>query len=84
MNAYKHGRGPQDADELLQAAERALFDATSRLQEALVRIDRQGLEASPEMLERMRQWSALLHRGLDRLDAPKSPPVLTQAIALEA
>ena len=84
MNPYKHERGPQDADELLQAAERALFDATARLQEALVVIDRQGLQTSPDMLERVRQWSDLIHRGLDRLDARKPMPVLPPRGMLEA
>lgn len=84
MNPNKHDRGPQDADELLQAAERALFDATARLQEALVQIDRQGLETSPDMLERVRQWSALIHRGLNRLSARKPLPVLTHPTVLEA
>ncbi len=84
MNPYKHDRGPQDADELLQAAERALFDATARLQEALVLIDREGLETSPDMLERVRHWSALIHRGLSRLELRKPIPVLTHPSVLEA
>ena len=84
MNPNKHDRGHQDADELLQAAERALFDATARLQEALVLIDRQGLETSPDMLQRVRQWSALIHRGLDRLHARKPLPTLTHPNVLEA
>ncbi len=84
MNPFKHDRGLQDADELLQAAERALFDATARLQEALIYIDRHGLETSPDTLERVRQWSMLIHRGLDRLDARKPRPVLTHPAALEA
>lgn len=84
MNPYKHDRGPQDADELLQAAERALFDATARLQEALVQIDRQGLETSPDMLERVRHWSALIHRGLKRLNERKPVRVLTHPSVLEA
>jgi len=74
MNPYnRDASGPQHADELLQAAERALFDATTRLQEALVLIDRQGLPASPDTLDRLRQWSALIHRGLTRLDASRAP-----------
>jgi hypothetical protein len=84
MNPFKHDRGLQDADELLQAAERALFDATARLQEAIIHIDRHGLETSPDMLERVRQWSALIHRGLDRLDARKPRPVPMHPVALEA
>ncbi len=83
MNTYNPNSGPQQADELLQAAERALFDATARLQEALVLIVRQGLHTSPDMLERVRQWSALIHRGLDRLDASK-PPHLPRPGVLEA
>ncbi len=84
MNPYNRDCDPQHADELLQAAERALFDATARLQEALVLIDRQGLQTSPDTLERVRQWSDLIHRGLDRLGANKSPPVLHRPGVLEA
>ena len=46
MDASNHS-GDQ-ADALLSAAERALFDATARLQEALSLIDRQGLETSED------------------------------------
>lgn len=68
------------ADELLHAAERALFDATSRLQEALVLIDRQGLDTPIETLERVRQWTSLIHRGIDRLDSARAvPPTLLEA-----
>ena len=84
MNPYNHDCGPQHADELLQAAERALFDATARLQEALVLIDRQGHQTSPDTLERVRQWSALIRRGLTRLDASKPVPVLPRQGVLEA
>lgn len=84
MNPYNPDCGPQHADELLQAAERALFDATARLQEALVLIDRQGHQTSPDTLERVRQWSALIHRGLNRLDASKPAPALPRAGVLEA
>ncbi len=64
------------ADELLQAAERALFDATSRLQEALVLIDQQGVKTSADTIERVRQWSALIHHGLNRLDASSAARVI--------
>ncbi len=71
------------ADALLHAAERALFDATARLQEALVLIDQQGLDTSEEMLVRVRQWSAMIRTGLDRLGtsravlpSPRAPGVL--------
>ena len=84
MNPYKHNRGPQDADELLQAAERALFEATARLQEALVQIDRQGLETSPDMMERVRHWSALIHRGLNRLNERRPARGLKHPNVLEA
>lgn len=84
MNPYNDDCGPQHADELLQAAERALFDATARLQEALVLIDRQGLQTSSDTLERVRQWSALIHRGLVRLDATKYPRSLPAPGVLEA
>lgn len=84
MNPYNQDCGPQHADELLQAAERALFDATARLQEALVLIDRQGHQTSPDTLERVRQWSALIHRGLTRLDASKPAPALHRPGLLEA
>ncbi len=84
MNPYYQDCGPQHADELLQAAERALFEATARLQEALVLIDRQGHPTSPETLERVRQWSALIHRGLDRLNSAKPSAVLPRAGVLEA
>lgn len=84
MNPYNHDCGPQHADELLQAAERALFDATARLQEALVLIDREGLPTSPDTLKRVRQWSALIHRGLDRLDAKPSARQLHRHGVLEA
>jgi len=84
MNPYNKDCGNQHADELLQAAERALFDATARLQEALVLIDRQGLQTSSDTLEKVRQWSALIHRGLVRLDATKCPPRLPCPGVLEA
>ena len=57
----------QTATELLAAAERALFDATARLQEALSVMDREGLSTPPATLARARQWSALIERGLERL-----------------
>ena len=84
MKQYNNDCGDQHADALLQAAERALFDATARLQEALVLIDRQGLQTSPDTLEKVRHWSALIHRGLVRLDATKSTPRLPRPGALEA
>ena len=57
----------QHANELLFAAERALFDAAARLQEAVSVIDRDSLDPPTATLARARQWSALIAAGLEHL-----------------
>lgn len=84
MNLNEHDSDPRHADQLLEAAERALFDATARLQEALVVIDQQGLNTSADTVERVRQWSALIRSGLNRLDARRPAPRLPRPGVLEA
>lgn len=80
MDASNHNGGAHQADALLSAAERALFDATARLQEALSLIDRQGLETSEDTLARVRQWTDMIHRGLERLDASRAPVLVRHDI----
>jgi hypothetical protein len=84
MNPNEHDCETRHADDLLEAAERALFDATARLQEALVVIDREGLNTSADTVERVRQWTALIRSGLNRLDARQSRPMLVRRGVLEA
>jgi hypothetical protein len=64
----------QHANELLFAAERALFDAAARLQEAVSVIDRDSHDPPTATLARARQWSALITAGLEHL-ARRGTPV---------
>lgn len=55
------------AEALLHAAERSLFDATIRLEQALAALGRRG-GANTATLEQARLWSSLIQAGLARLD----------------
>lgn len=55
------------AEALLHAAERSLFDATVRLEQALAALGQQpGVSAKPT-LEQARLWSTLIQAGLTKL-----------------
>lgn len=55
------------AEALLHAAERSLFDATVRLEQALAALKHQpGVDAGPT-LEQARLWSNLIQAGLSKL-----------------
>lgn len=54
--------------QLLRAAEQALFDATARLEEAASALGRSGQHTPPAALERARRWAAMIHAGIDKLD----------------
>lgn len=55
------------AEALLHAAERSLFDATVRLEQALAALSRQpGVDAKPT-LEQAQLWSTLIQAGLTKL-----------------
>jgi hypothetical protein len=54
------------AIELLRAAERSLFDATVRLEEALAVMEPEDAIASSAVLAQARRWSAMIAAGLDR------------------
>jgi len=55
------------AEALLHAAERSLFDATVRLEQALAALGHQpGVNAKPT-LEQARLWSTLIQAGLTKL-----------------
>ncbi|MEM7158458.1 MAG: hypothetical protein AAF799_36805 [Myxococcota bacterium] len=57
----------EQADALLHAAERSLFDATVRLEQALAALARQpGVDASATF-EQAQLWSSLIQAGLDKL-----------------
>lgn len=59
----------EQAVALLQAAERSLFDATVRLEQAMEALRRQPrASASGQTLENARLWSSLIQAGLDKLD----------------
>lgn len=58
----------EQAEALLHAAERSLFDATVRLEQALAALGRQpGVNAKPT-LEQAQLWSNLIQAGLNKLD----------------
>ncbi len=55
------------AAALLHAAERSLFDATVRLEQAVAALGRQpGVDAAAT-LEQARLWSSLIAAGIDKL-----------------
>ena len=61
---------PQDDEQaaaLLHAAERSLFDATVRLEQAMVALGRKPRVNSSRTLEQARLWSSLIQAGLDKL-----------------
>jgi hypothetical protein len=58
----------EQAVALLQAAERSLFDATVRLEQAMVALGRQPrVSAAGQTLDQARLWSSLIQAGLDKL-----------------
>ncbi len=59
----------EQAVALLRAAERSLFDATVRLEQAMEALRRQPrAHAGGRTLENARLWSTLIQAGLDKLD----------------
>ena len=62
---------PQDDEQaaaLLHAAERSLFDATVRLEQAMVALGRKPqLMTTGRTLEQARLWSSLIQAGLAKL-----------------
>lgn len=61
--------------QLLRAAEKALFDATARLEEAASALGRSGQHTPPAALERARQWAAMIRAGVDKLDRGTVHPI---------
>jgi hypothetical protein len=58
----------EQAVALLHAAERSLFDATVRLEQAVMALGRQPrVNASARTLEQARLWSSLIQAGLEKL-----------------
>jgi hypothetical protein len=58
----------EQAVALLYAAERSLFDATVRLEQAVAALRHQPrVDASGRTLEQARLWSSLIQAGLDKL-----------------
>ncbi len=57
----------EQAAALLHAAERSLFDATVRLEQALAALGRQPGVDARATLEQARLWSSLIQAGLDKL-----------------
>jgi hypothetical protein len=60
----------QEATALLHAAERSLFDATSRLEQALAALGRGPGAEAVTLLEQVRLYSTLIQARLDRLARP--------------
>lgn len=63
----------QEATALLHAAERSLFDATSRLEQALAALGKGGAHLereTPGLLDQVRLYSGLIQARLDRLARP--------------
>jgi len=56
----------EEATALLRAAERSLFDATARLEQAMAAMGRRPPPDAAAMVERARLWSKLIQAGLDR------------------
>jgi len=54
------------AEALLHAAERSLFDATVRLEQALAALGQPGVTTKPT-LEQAKLWSTLIQAGLNKL-----------------
>lgn len=58
----------EQAAALLHAAERSLFDATVRLEQAMVALGRSKPRVGTgRTLEQARLWSSLIQAGLDKL-----------------
>lgn len=57
----------EQAEALLHAAERSLFDATVRLEQALAALHRQPSIKTGPTLEQARLWSNLIVAGLNKL-----------------
>jgi hypothetical protein len=58
----------EQAVALLHAAERSLFDATVRLEQAMAALRLQPrVNASSRTLEQARLWSTLIQAGLEKL-----------------
>ncbi len=58
----------EQAVALLHAAERSLFDATVRLEQAMVALGRQPqVSAAGRTLDQARLWSSLIQAGLEKL-----------------
>jgi hypothetical protein len=58
----------EQAVALLHAAERSLFDATVRLEQAMAALRREPrVNAAGRTLEQARLWSSLIQAGLDKL-----------------
>lgn len=56
----------EQAEALLYAAERSLFDATVRLEQALAALGRNGVK-STATIEQARLWSSLIQAGIVKL-----------------
>ena len=56
------------ASELLRAAERSLFDATVRLEEALTAMDGRHTADAQLLLAQARRWAELIAAGLDKFE----------------
>lgn len=57
----------EQAAALLHAAERSLFDATVRLEQAMVAMGHKPRANTGRTLEQARLWSSLIQAGLDKL-----------------
>ena len=62
------------AEALLHAAERSLFDATIRLEQALAALGHKPGAKTAATLEQARLWSSLIQAGLARLDQDPGRP----------
>lgn len=62
-----------EAEALLHAAERSLFDATIRLEQALAALGRQPGVGASATLEQARLWSSLIAAGIAKLDQRSGP-----------
>jgi len=57
----------EQAEALLRAAERSLFDATVRLEQAVAALGRQPEVDASATLEQAQLWSSLIQAGLAKL-----------------
>lgn len=57
----------EQAEALLYAAERSLFDATVRLEQALAALGRQHGVKAGATLDQARLWSSLIQAGIVKL-----------------